>query len=407
MKTTIITIGDELLIGQVVDTNSAWMASNLTKAGFEVVSIYSVGDVETDILKTIAQAMDEADILLLTGGIGPTNDDITKRTLCHYFDTRLVFREEVLQNIQQVFSARHLRLNELTREQAMVPEKCTVIQNRVGTAPLLWFEKAGKVLVSLPGVPFEMKNALREEIIPRLQSKFHTEAYLQQVLMVAGITESALAIRLTAFERTLPKGTSLAYLPHYGLIKLRLSTRDQTLKETFFQLVAELKQQVSGLLIAEEDLTPEELLGKKLQAKGLTLSTAESCTGGLIAHKITSIAGASAYFKGSIVSYANEVKTRLLGVEPDVIKQAGVVSREVVCQMAKGCATAIGTDCSIAVSGIAGPSGGSPEKPVGTVWISTRVGEKSIEQVYHTGNARRENIERAANMAILQLIRML
>ncbi|MDR1743965.1 MAG: CinA family nicotinamide mononucleotide deamidase-related protein [Dysgonamonadaceae bacterium] len=407
MKIEIITIGDEILIGQIVDTNSAWMASELTDAGFEIIGITTVGDSAEAITAAIDRSFSRADVLLLTGGIGPTNDDMTKNTLCRYFNTSLVFSNEVLENIRSIFTHRNVQLNELTRNQAFVPKNARVIQNKVGTAPVLWFEREGKVLVSMPGVPFEMKTAMTKDIIPRLSDRFRMETYLKQSYLVSGITESALALLLTDFEKELPQGLSLAYLPSFGLIRLRLFARGDNYRQTFRVQSEKLKNILGDFLIANNEKPLEELLGDRLKLLHLTLSTAESCTGGLIAHKITSIAGASEYFYGSIVSYDNSVKEKVLHVNAETIESFGVVSQAVVEQMAENCAKLIRTDCSIAVSGIAGPSGGSEEKPVGTVWICTYYRGKSVAQKYRTGNSREENIARAANMAILQMLRML
>lgn len=407
MKVEIITIGDEILIGQIIDTNSAWMAAELTKSGFEVTSIQSVGDSAQTIIDAIELAFSRADVLLLTGGIGPTNDDITKSTLCRYFNTKLIFSDEVLENIEKIFSHRSIALNDLTRNQALVPEECTIIQNKAGTAPILWFERGGKVLVSMPGVPFEMKTAMAGDIIPRLQSQFSLEDYLRQSALIAGITESGLAIRLAGFEKELPNGISLAYLPSFGMIKLRLFTRNTDDPVLFQQQAEKLKALISDLLVSETEKSLEELLGEKLQAGKLTVSTAESCTGGLIAHKITSVAGASAYFRGSIVAYNNEVKKNILNVNKSDLDTFSAVSEEVVVQMAGNCAKLLKTDCAIAVSGIAGPTGGSEEKPVGTIWISTYCRGEILSKKYNVGNSRRENIERSSNMAMLQMLKML
>lgn len=407
MKVEIITIGDEILIGQIIDTNSAWMAAELTKSGFEVTSIQSVGDSAQTIIDAIELAFSRADVLLLTGGIGPTNDDITKSTLCRYFNTKLIFSDEVLENIEQIFTNRSIALNDLTRNQALVPEECTIIQNKAGTAPILWFERGGKVLVSMPGVPFEMKTAMAGDIIPRLQSQFSLEDYLRQSALIAGITESGLAIRLAGFEKELPNGISLAYLPSFGMIKLRLFTRNTDDPVLFQQQAEKLKALISDLLVSETEKSLEELLGEKLQAGKLTVSTAESCTGGLIAHKITSVAGASAYFRGSIVAYNNEVKKNILNVNKSDLDTFSAVSEEVVMQMAGNCAKLLKTDCAIAVSGIAGPTGGSEEEPVGTIWISTYCRGEILSKKYNVGNSRRENIERSSNMAMLQMLKML
>lgn len=406
MKIEIITIGDEILIGQIIDTNSTWMATELTKTGFEVVAITSVGDLAGDITKTIDMALGRADVVLMTGGIGPTKDDITKKTLCEYFGTELVFDDSVLDNIKEIFRKKQNRLNELTRNQAYVPKDCTVIQNRVGTAPLLWFEKEKKVLVSMPGVPFEMKNAMSTEIIPRLIEHYSVDNYKSVTFSVSGITESALAMMLGDFEDNLPANSALAYLPSYGLIRLRLSIRSSSNGDNLLRLAEELKQLVTEYLVDEVDRPIEELLGKILVEKGLTLAIAESCTGGEISHRITSVSGSSEYFIGGVVSYANGAKQKILGVRNESLQEYGAVSAEVVEEMVAGVAELLGSDCAIAVSGIAGPNGGSEEKPVGTTWVSTKYGNNVLTEKYQFSTSRAENISRAANMALLQLIKM-
>jgi nicotinamide-nucleotide amidase len=334
MKIEIITIGDELLIGQIVDTNSAWMARELTAHGFEVVAITSVGDNAQMIERALDIAFGRADVLLLTGGVGPTKDDITKNTLCRYFHTRLVFDESVLDTIRTVFSQKNLEINELTRSQAFVPEGCTVIPNKAGTAPILWFERNNQILVSMPGVPVEMKTAMTDEIIPRLQQHFHTEPYLKRSFLVSDISESALAVKLSDFEKELPEGLSLAYLPSFGMVRLRLWARGKKHEEEMDAQAEKLIGILGDLLVAESDASLEELLGNALRQKHLTVSTAESCTGGYIAHRITTIPGASDYFNGSIIAYSNEVKRALLNVPADVLEKHGAVSRPVVEQMA-------------------------------------------------------------------------
>ena len=406
MKIEIITIGDEILIGQIIDTNSTWMATELTKTGFEVVAITSVGDLAGDITKAIDMALGRADVVLMTGGIGPTKDDITKKTLCEYFGTELVFDDSVLDNIKEIFRKKQNRLNELTRNQAYVPKDCTVIQNRVGTAPLLWFEKEKKVLVSMPGVPFEMKNAMSTEIIPRLIEHYSVDNYKSVTFSVSGITESALAMMLGDFEDNLPANSALAYLPSYGLIRLRLSIRSSSNGDNLLGLAEELKQLVTEYLVYEVDRPIEELLGKILVEKGLTLAIAESCTGGEISHRITSVSGSSEYFIGGVVSYANGAKQKILGVRNESLQEYGAVSAEVVEEMVAGVAELLGSDCAIAVSGIAGPNGGSEEKPVGTTWVSTKYGNNVLTEKYQFSTSRAENISRAANMALLQLIKM-
>mgnify|MGYP000967479063 CR=1 FL=1 len=406
MNVEIITIGDELLIGQVVDTNAVWMARELTKRGFEISAISSVADRSEDIIKAIDIAFERADILLLSGGIGPTNDDITKHTLCQYFHTALEFNDDVLQNIESIFIKRNIPLNHLTRKQAFVPVNATVIQNKQGTAPILWFNKDKKVLISMPGVPFEMIAAMSDDIIPRLQEQFYTKEYFRRTCIVAGITESDLATKLADYEIQLPAGFNLAYLPSLGYIRLRLSVWGQDKHPEMKQQARILKKILGDNFIGKGEMMPEELLGVKLRKKRLTVSTAESCTGGFIAHKITAVPGASDYYEGSIVSYDNRIKEELLNVDSDIIKSKGVVSRDVVEQMAIDVAKKMNTGCSIAVSGIMGPDGGTKDKPVGTVWIATLCNDEIVSQQYNVGRSRKQNIERTANLAILQLIRM-
>lgn len=407
MKIEIITIGDEILIGQIVDTNAAWLGRELTQRGFKIAAITTVGDQSEEIIRALDAGFERADILLLTGGVGPTKDDITKHTLCQYFHTALTFSDEVLQHIESIFLKRNIQLNQLTRNQAYVPVNSTVIQNREGTAPILWFEKGQKILVSMPGVPFEMKTAMTDDIIPRLQQQFQVKDYLRRSYLVSGITESAMAMRLAEYENRLPAGFSLAYLPSYGYIRLRLSAWGEERKEEIRQQGRKLRLILGDLFVAKSEKSLERLLGERLRKKGLTVSTAESCTGGYIAHRITTVPGASDYFEGSIVSYDNRIKEELLEVDQKTIETSGVVSQAVVEQMALSVAKKLKTDCSIAVSGIMGPDGGTREKPVGTVWIATLCGNEILSLVYHVGNSREENIERTASLAILQLIKML
>ena len=405
MNIEIITIGDELLIGQVVDTNSAWMSSKMSDAGFDVVYITSIKDRKEAIYTAIEDGFDRANILLLTGGNGPTKDDITKNTLCEYFNKKLVFDTEVLENIETLFKDKNIELNELTRNQAYVPEKSTVIQNRVGTAPILWFEKDGKVLVSMPGVPFEMRWAMNEEIIPRLTKQFQTKRFLKQVFYTHSISESALAIHLNDFEDELPKGFGLAYLPGGGIIRLRLSVKGDEHTEEMNKQTNKLKELLGEYLLAQSDDPLQQLLGNTLKNKGMTISLAESCSGGYIAHLLTNIAGSSAYFKGGVVSYANSAKVNLLHVNKTTLDTYGAVSQEVVEEMAKGAIDVFGTDCAIAVTGIAGPDGGTAEKPVGTVWICTICKDVIVSKMYSFGKSRENNKRRSAVMAMVQMLR--
>ncbi len=405
MNIEIITIGDELLIGQVVDTNSAWMSRKMSGVGFDVVYITSIKDSKDAIYTAIEDGFDRADILLITGGNGPTKDDITKNTLCEYFNDQLIFDNEVLENIEALFKDRNVALNELTRNQAYVPQNSKVIQNRVGTAPVLWFEKNGKILVSMPGVPFEMRWAMKEEVIPRLSKKFQTKTFLKHVYYTQGMSESALAMHLNDFEEQLPIGFGLAYLPGGGIIRLRLSVKGEEHSAEMEKQAHELQALLGNYLLAESEDPLQQLLGNILKDKGMTISLAESCSGGYIAHLLTSIAGSSAYFKGGVVSYANSAKMSLLNVKQNTLDTYGAVSQQVVEEMAKGAIAAFDTDCAIAVSGIAGPDGGTDEKPVGTIWICTICKDSMISKQYIFGKSRENNIRRSAVMALVQMLR--
>ena len=406
VKIEIITIGDEILIGQIVDTNSAWMATELNKAGFQLAQITSVHDDAVHIISSLESALLRADVVLFTGGIGPTKDDITKQTLCSFFDTKLVFNADVLANIERLFVHRPNAMNELNRQQAMVPEKCTVIQNSVGTAPITWFEKAGKVIVSMPGVPYEMKLAMSTEIIPRLKNYFATPSIFHQTIQVYGYAESALALKIADWETALPAHIRLAYLPNYGIVKLRLSGlgADASVLETEVgEQVKKLQIILGDAIISLKDIPVAEWLGEMLTKQGKMVASAESCTGGNIAHLITGISGSSAYFKGSVVAYANDIKTNVLGVSQFDIDRFGAVSQSVVEQMAQGVRTLMQSDVAIATSGIAGPTGGTADKPVGTVWVAVCSAEKMISREFHFGSLREQNIERATQAAMLMV----
>ena len=405
MNIEIITIGDELLIGQVIDTNSAWMSRKMSGAGFDVVYITSIKDSKEAIYTAIEDGFGRADILLITGGNGPTKDDITKNTLCDYFNDQLVFDNEVLKNIEALFKDRNIALNELTRNQAFVPERSTVIQNKVGTAPVLWFEKNGKILVSMPGVPFEMRWAMKEEVIPRLSKMFQTKTFLKHVFYTQGVSESALAMDLNDFEEQLPTGFGLAYLPGGGIIRLRLSVKGDEHAAEMEKQAEKLKELLGEYLLAESEDPLQQLLGNTLRDKEMTISFAESCSGGYIAHLLTSVAGSSAYFKGGVVSYANSAKKNLLHVNQATLDTHGAVSQQVVEEMAKGAIVAFNTDCAIAVSGVAGPDGGTAEKPVGTIWICTICKDTIVTKQYMFGKSRENNIRRSAVMAMVQMLR--
>ena len=405
MFAELITIGDELLIGQVVDTNSAWMGRELNNIGIEVLRIVSVRDREEEILEAIDNAMKRANIVLVTGGLGPTKDDITKQTLCKYFNTELIFSEEVFENVKRVLAGK-IPMNKLNKGQAMVPKNCTVINNPVGSASVSWFERDGKVLVSMPGVPQEMTAVMTESVLPKLHERFQTDVIMHQTFLVQHYPESVLAEKLEAWEVALPDCIKLAYLPKLGIIRLRLTGRGHDKKEVETLLnreKAKLETILGEDIFSEEDTPLEVIIGELLKKRKLTVSTAESCTGGSIAERLTSITGSSEYFKGSIVAYSNEVKKDLLHVSSETLEKYGAISEETVIEMVKGAMKALKTDCAVATSGIAGPGGGTPEKPVGTVWIAA--GYKNEIRTYkqETNRGRAMNIERAGNNALLML----
>ena len=405
MFAELITIGDELLIGQVVDTNSAWMGRELNNIGIEVLRIVSVRDREEEILEAIDNAMKRVNIVLVTGGLGPTKDDITKQTLCKYFNTELIFSEEVFENVKRVLAGK-IPMNKLNKGQAMVPKNCTVINNPVGSASVSWFERDGKVLVSMPGVPQEMTTVMAESVLPKLHERFQTDVIMHQTFLVQHYPESVLAEKLEAWEVALPDCIKLAYLPKLGIIRMRLTGRGHDRKEVETLLnreKAKLETILGEDIFSEEDTPLEVIIGELLKKRKLTESTAESCTGGSIAERLTSIAGSSEYFKGSIVAYSNEVKKDLLYVSSETLEKYGAVSEETVIEMVKGAMKALKTDCAVATSGIAGPGGGTPEKPVGTVWIAA--GYKNEIRTYkqETNRGRAMNIERAGNNALLML----
>lgn len=402
----IINIGDELLIGQVVNTNAADMAKMLNKAGFDVRKTSVVGD-EAEIIRSCLQsAMQRAAVVLITGGLGPTKDDITKKVLAEEFDSSLIMNEQVRVHVERYFASKGLPFTPTNAEQALVPDKCRVVFNSVGTAPGMCFEKNGKLVFSMPGVPFEMRTMM-PEVIEIMKQHFKSEAVEYKTLLVSGIGESFLSDKLEGFEANLPRGISLAYLPKGGTIRLRLTAKgadrnkvtDMLGKQTEL-LLASVKDYFMGF----ECDNLAETLGERLSENGKTVATAESCTGGNIAHLITLVAGSSRYYKGSVVSYANEVKEKVLGVRAGDLQQYGAVSEEVVKQMAEGVKRLLKTDYAIATSGIAGPSGGSDEKPVGTVWIAV-AGERGCVAEKFLFNTTRDNfIERTSNQAILMLL---
>lgn len=406
MNAEIITIGNELLIGQVVDTNSAWMAEQLNLIGIRVVQITSISDQRKHILTTLKEASSRADIILISGGLGPTRDDITKTTLCEYFNTKPVFNQDAYENIVRLFGSRGFVITPLNCAQAEVPESCTPLLNVNGTAPGMWFEKDGIIYVSMPGVPFEMKGLMTTHVLPRL-SKLSSTGIVHRTILTQGVGESFLAAKIEDWETALPDYIKLAYLPQPGIVRLRLTASgpDRTLLEKEInERVTKLYGLIPEYIFGEGDETLEMVVSKLLKAHGFTLATAESCTGGYIAHLITSIPGSSAFFKGSVVAYANEIKEHLLGVTPDTLARYGAVSQETVFEMAAGIIRHLKVDCAVAVSGIAGPDGGTPDKQVGTTWISVLSPKGAETKMFTFGEHRGRNIRRAA-LAALDMLR--
>ena len=433
MKAEIITIGDELLIGQVVDTNSAWMAQRLNEAGISLHQVTSVHDDRQHILRALDEAFSRADIVLTTGGLGPTKDDITKHVLCEYFHTTLVEDPTVREHIHNLYKERPEVLNRLTATQWLVPASATILPNRVGSAPIMVFENIcspsgrslnssgsaafTKLLIAMPGVPYEMKIAMTEQVLPYLTSSPHhliTSSpnhltIIHRTILLAGIPESTLAIRIEAWEDALPQTMHLAYLPKDGTIRLRLSTYGEATAEEMDAQISALLPLIDDYIIALEDKPLEAILGELLKHQNATIATAESCTGGRLAAALNALPGSSAYYLGSVVAYANEVKEQVLGVEQDTLAHYGAVSEQTVREMAEGVRRLMHTDYAIATSGIAGPDGGTEDKPVGTVWIAWATPEGTVAERYQFGVARlREQItQRAVTTALVRQIQLL
>ncbi len=410
MTADIISIGDELLIGQVINTNASWIAEQLNLAGINVCRITAISDQKDHIINALDEASQRSDIILITGGLGPTKDDITKETLCEYFDTRLIFNETVFENIKELFGKRGFNISKLNRKQAEVPENCIPVKNINGTAPGMWFEKEGKVYISMPGVPFEMKSMVSGYIIPELLKKFDTGAIVNKTVLTQGLPESVLAKKIESWEDNLPENIKLAYLPQPGIVRLRLSSSGKEkakLEENINIEIQKLKKIIPDSIFGYDNEKLYEIIGNLLRERGQTLSTAESCTGGYIAHLITSVAGSSDYFKGSVVSYANEIKENILGVRNKSLIEHGAVSKQVAIEMAEGVKLKLNTDYAIAVTGIAGPGGGTPEKPVGTTWIALATPKKTIVKHFQMGEHRERNIRRTALTALGMLRREL
>lgn len=403
---SIITIGDELLIGQTIDTNSAWMAQQLNAMGIWVHRRVAIGDVKEAIVKVLDDESAVSPIVLITGGLGPTADDITKPTLAEYFGGTLVRDEATFKQVMEFFESRGLPALQRNMDQALVPDVCTVLHNKRGTAPGMWFEKDGKVFVSMPGVPYEMKGLMQDHVLPRLKEYFQTPVVVHQTLIIAGMGESFVAERLIDFEAQLPANIKLAYLPSMGTIKLRLTAHGKDKLSTAASLSMQfhqLKEILADIVVAEHDLPMAEVIGQLLAAKGKTVGTAESCTGGFIAHSITLVPGSSAWYRGSVISYANEIKTRVLGVKPETLAAHGAVSEAVVKEMVRGALAHLQTDYVIAVSGIMGPDGGTPEKPVGTVWVGVGSATETVAAKFQLRYDRYLNIQMTAAYAMNEL----
>jgi len=412
MQVEIITIGDEILIGQIVDTNSAFIGQLLNMNGMSVKQISSVSDDREHILKALAEAKSRANVILITGGLGPTKDDITKKTLAEYFNCKMRFDEEAYQDVTNLFAQYGKEVTPINRLQAEVPEICEVVRNYNGTAPGMWFDVDGTIYVSMPGVPYEMKAMMQNQVVPKIKERFKLPFIFHKTVLTQGIGESALSELISDWEDSLAAvNIKLAYLPQPGMVRLRLSTKgenEEALKTTVEQKIEALKLIIAEFIFGyetfgEEKETLEQIVGKLLKEQGKTISTAESCTGGYISHLITKVAGSSEYYMGSVISYSYDIKENELGVSKEVLEKQGAVSQEVVEQMAKAIRTKYKTDYSISASGIAGPGGGTDEKPVGTVWIAVATPEKVISEKFLFGNNRERNIHKTANAALNML----
>ena len=410
MDVQIITIGDEILIGQIIDTNSAWIGQLLNKYGFRISKITTVGDGEKEIFDAIESAMDQSDLVLLTGGLGPTKDDITKKVIADYFGVEMKFSEETWEKIQKFFKHIGRSTTPAHKQQCYMPANVNLLYNKMGTAPGMWFDKGNKVLVSMPGVPYEMKYLMEHQVLPKIKDQFSTTPIAHRTIRTAGMGESKIAERVQKIEERLPDFIKLAFLPSLGHVRLRLTGMHESeskLHQILDKKVKEIEAELSDIVYATEDITLEEVVNKKLIESGLTIATAESCTGGYVAHRLTSISGSSAYFKGSVIAYANEVKMQQLNVSAKTLEEHGAVSEAIVKEMVDGCLKLLQTDLAIATSGIAGPTGGTPNKPVGTIWIAIGNKDKIKTLKLQLGKNRLKNIEYTSNMALNVLFKFL
>jgi nicotinamide-nucleotide amidase len=409
VNASIITIGDELLIGQTIDTNSAFISQELNKIGIWVKRRVAIADDKEAILSTLSEEATKSNLIIITGGLGPTADDITKPALCDYFSAKMVIDQSVMQNVTDIFQKLGRELTPRNASQAEVPDNCTVLPNHRGTAPGMWFEKDGIYYISLPGVPHEMKGLIMNSVLPKVLQLFSLPAVVHKTLLTAGQGESMIADRLVIFEQELPSFIKLAYLPAYGMVRLRLTARHNEKAVAEKEVAAafeKLKALVKDWMVADEDISIQQALFNLLKEKKKTVATAESCTGGYIAHLITAMAGSSTVYNGSVVAYANDVKETVLAVSLETLKEVGAVSEETVLQMAAGACKKLKTDYAVATSGIMGPDGGTKEKPVGTVWIAVAAKEgKTKAQKFHFRFDRNRNIELTAHAALNMLRR--
>ncbi len=401
----IISIGDELLIGQVVNTNATWMSQALNRIGVTVTQVTTVQDDRQQIWNAVSAAMAKVDLVLTTGGLGPTKDDITKGVLCDYFHTRLVEDIRVRAHVHALYKNRPEVLNNLTATQWLVPSSALILENRVGSAPIMVFDKGKHVLISMPGVPHEMQTVMTEEVMPYIRERFDISAQvIHKTVVVYGIPESTLALQIEKWEKNLPKTMHLAYLPKQGIVRLRLSSYGEATEEQIQEQVNALLPLIEGHVLATDDLTVEQLMAIYLNSHYQTIATAESCTGGRLAAMLNELSGSSAFYKGSVVAYANEAKMNVLGVKEQTLKEFGAVSEQTVRQMAEGVRKLLHTDVAIATSGIAGPTGGTPDKPVGTVWIAWATPEGTTTECFHFGGDREQVTARACTAALAKFL---
>lgn len=403
MEATIITIGDEILIGQIVDTNSVSIARHLETAGIVVREKIAIGDNARQIVSTLERALHSSHVVILTGGLGPTKDDITKKTLAGFFGGGMRCDERVADHVRRMLESRGIPFNDLNHSQAEVPENCSVLFNTYGTAPGMWFERDGHIIVSLPGVPYEMEHLMQDEVMPRLKARFTLKQIIHRTMITSGLAESMLAETIAEWENALPSYLKLAYLPNPGAVRLRLSAYEvegESVSQEIEQQFETLRTIIPRYVIGYETASVQELIHNTLLERNLSLATAESCTGGTIAARFTALPGASAYFRCGVVAYSNEAKAEVLGVDPAAIRRFGAVSEEVARQMAEGARRIAGSDYAIATTGIAGPTGGTDEKPVGTVWIAVATPEHTVAVVKQCGSDRGQVIDRASSMAI-------